>query len=336
MPWEDSTRSPDDIRDFIERVPCLLVRRRGERHLGRRGAGRHGGDEDRHARERRGDRLLDRRPPRGPRHRDARLPPVHRRGLRGVRPAPRFAARGHHERAQPGRGRAARDDPRGRAAGGRAFARGLPRPGGVLASSSTSGRRRDRRSVRGGRLRSVRHARPRVHEGRVLRSGGLGRGGARRRSGRVPRRVGRARRSDGRRAGSRTWRRTCARSATRSACGRRRRGDRTGAGVRARRCTGRGSIRARARSRRSPSCDARGYPIALVSMCAPDTPERWRSLPLAPVGRGDRLLERDRAAQARSGDLPGGDRRGSAWRRRPACTAATAPTASSPAPPPWG
>ena len=26
---------------------------------------------------------------------------------------------------------------------------------------------------------------------------------------------------------------------------------------------------------------ARGYPIALVSMCAPDTPARWRSLPLA-------------------------------------------------------
>ena len=27
---------------------------------------------------------------------------------------------------------------------------------------------------------------------------------------------------------------------------------------------------------------ARGYPIALVSMCAPDIPERWRTLPLAP------------------------------------------------------
>ncbi len=27
---------------------------------------------------------------------------------------------------------------------------------------------------------------------------------------------------------------------------------------------------------------ARGYPIALVSMCAPDTPELWRALPLAP------------------------------------------------------
>jgi putative hydrolase of the HAD superfamily len=27
---------------------------------------------------------------------------------------------------------------------------------------------------------------------------------------------------------------------------------------------------------------SRGYPIALVSMCAPDTPERWSSLPLAP------------------------------------------------------
>ncbi len=28
---------------------------------------------------------------------------------------------------------------------------------------------------------------------------------------------------------------------------------------------------------------SRGYPIALVSMCAPDTPDRWRSLPLAPL-----------------------------------------------------
>jgi putative hydrolase of the HAD superfamily len=27
---------------------------------------------------------------------------------------------------------------------------------------------------------------------------------------------------------------------------------------------------------------SRGYPIALVSMCAPDIPERWRELPLAP------------------------------------------------------
>ena len=27
---------------------------------------------------------------------------------------------------------------------------------------------------------------------------------------------------------------------------------------------------------------SRGYPIALVSMCAADTPERWRALPLAP------------------------------------------------------
>ena len=27
---------------------------------------------------------------------------------------------------------------------------------------------------------------------------------------------------------------------------------------------------------------SRGYPIALVSMCAPDTPARWRTLPLAP------------------------------------------------------
>jgi len=27
---------------------------------------------------------------------------------------------------------------------------------------------------------------------------------------------------------------------------------------------------------------ARGYPIALISMCAPDTPERWRASALAP------------------------------------------------------
>ena len=27
---------------------------------------------------------------------------------------------------------------------------------------------------------------------------------------------------------------------------------------------------------------ARGYPIALVSMCAPDIPDRWRALPLSP------------------------------------------------------
>ncbi|MGZ8572530.1 MAG: HAD family hydrolase [Actinomycetota bacterium] len=28
---------------------------------------------------------------------------------------------------------------------------------------------------------------------------------------------------------------------------------------------------------------ARGYPIALVSMCAPDIPDRWRALPLSPL-----------------------------------------------------
>ena len=28
---------------------------------------------------------------------------------------------------------------------------------------------------------------------------------------------------------------------------------------------------------------ARGYPIALVSVCSPDIPERWRGLPLAPL-----------------------------------------------------
>jgi putative hydrolase of the HAD superfamily len=28
---------------------------------------------------------------------------------------------------------------------------------------------------------------------------------------------------------------------------------------------------------------ARGYPVALISMCAPDTPERWRASELAPL-----------------------------------------------------
>ena len=58
----------------------------------------------------------------------------------------------------------------------------------------------------------------------------------------------------------------------------------------------------------------RGYPIALISMCAPDAPGMWRTSALAPFVDVS-LLQRDRAPQAGCRDLSARDR----WARgRPA------------------
>ena len=77
-------------------------------------------------------------------------------------------------------------------------------------------------------------------------------------------------------------RRTCARSARRSAPARGRR-DRPGArGPRATMYR-RWFHPAGRRHRDARRAQARGYPIALISMCAPDTPAMWRASPLAPL-----------------------------------------------------
>mgnify|MGYP003694598351 CR=1 FL=1 len=171
--------------------------------------------------------------------------------------------------------------------------------------SSTSGRHRD---VRGRRLRPVRHPGAGVLEEGLLPERARDGGSAGRRPRRGSRRRGPARRSNARPAGSRPSRTTC-----RHICASL--GPEPADGALAEALDLRlDSYRTWFFPRRGAletltELKGRGYPIALISMCAPDAPAMWRTSALAPFVDVEVFSSETGLRKPDAGDLPACDRR---------------------------